>query len=121
VVFDDPWAAPPIPVAFADVTVIDGTGSAPKIHQTVLIQDQVITAVGPSATIKVPPNALIVDGRGRYLMPGLWDMHFHAWDKTALIVTIWEGAHVVVATSAAESKDPLGMEQIHGETRQPTT
>src|SRR2546428_258420 len=36
-----------------------------------------ITAVGPSASTPVPSDARVIDGSGRYLIPGLWDMHVH--------------------------------------------
>src|SRR5438552_16547520 len=65
------------PIAIAHVTVIDGTDSIPRRDQTVLIRGTKIAAVGPSRTIVVPQGARVVDGRGKFLIPGLWDMHVH--------------------------------------------
>jgi len=58
------------------VTVIDGTGAVLK-DQTVLVSGDRISAVGDSGRAAAPSNALIADGRGRFLIPGLWDMHAH--------------------------------------------
>lgn len=46
-------------------------------NATVLIQGNTIVAVGPSSAIKVPVNARSIDGRGKFLIPGLWDAHVH--------------------------------------------
>jgi len=76
-------AAPPSaekpspPLAFVDVTVIDGTGAAPHAGLTVLVEGDRITRVGPSGEVRVPASATIVDGAGRTLIPGLWDVHVH--------------------------------------------
>jgi imidazolonepropionase-like amidohydrolase len=64
-------------VAFTDVTVVDGTGAAPKPHLTVIIADARIVTIGPSHTTAVPADARVVRGAGKVLIPGLWDMHVH--------------------------------------------
>lgn len=69
--------AAPQPVAITHVTVLPMDGPQPLQDQTVLIVDGRITALAPSAAVAVPPEALQIDGRGRYLMPGLSDMHAH--------------------------------------------
>jgi len=53
------------------------TGAAPISNQTVLIEKQRIAAVGPADSIGIPRAARIVDGRGKFLIPGLVDMHVH--------------------------------------------
>ncbi len=63
-------------VAFTHVTVIDMTGAAPKHDRTVVVTGNRIAQVGPAST-KIPQGALVVDGRGKFLIPGLWDMHVH--------------------------------------------
>lgn len=65
------------PIAITNVSVIDGRDSLPHAGQTVVIRDSRIVAVGPPRSIVVPPNARVVDGRGKFLIPGLWDMHVH--------------------------------------------
>ena len=62
-------------VAIVGATVIDMTGAAPKPGHTILIQDGRIALVGPDAATTIPAGTPTVDGRGRYVIPGLWDMH----------------------------------------------
>jgi imidazolonepropionase-like amidohydrolase len=45
--------------------------------QTVVVRDGRIAEVGPAGQVKVPPGATQIDGRGKFLMPGLADMHAH--------------------------------------------
>jgi hypothetical protein len=45
--------------------------------QTVVVRDGRIEAVGPAASVRVPAGAVRVDGRGKYLMPGIAEMHAH--------------------------------------------
>jgi imidazolonepropionase-like amidohydrolase len=59
------------------VTVIDMTGAAPRPGMTVIVRDGRIEAV--SAEASVPEGARVVDARGKFLIPGLWDMHVHLW------------------------------------------
>ncbi len=51
--------------------------------QTVIVKDGVIAAAGPSAAIPVPAGAVIVDGKGKTLIPGLWDSHQHFQDDSS--------------------------------------
>jgi imidazolonepropionase-like amidohydrolase len=68
-------------LAVTNVTVIDVLArdavSARRARQTVLVANGRIAAVGPAVTTPVPPEARVVDGRGAYLIPGLWDSHTH--------------------------------------------
>ncbi len=64
------------PVAFTNVRAfVDGTRFAES--QTVVVNQGLITAVGPSASVPVPAGAQVIDGRGKTLVPGLWDSHMH--------------------------------------------
>ena len=63
-------------------TVIDCTGAAPKPNSTVVISGSQITAVGPTDSVSIPAGARIIDGGGKFLIPGLWDMHGHLTDAT---------------------------------------
>ncbi|MGE0554567.1 MAG: amidohydrolase family protein [Gemmatimonadales bacterium] len=64
-------------IVFRDVTVIPMSGPDTLPRQTVVVSDGRIAAIGPTASVAVPPGARVVDGSGRYLMPGLVDMHVH--------------------------------------------
>ena len=64
-------------VAFVDVTVLPMDSERVLAGHTVIVSDDRIRAVGPAAEVDVPDDAAIVDGTGRYLMPGLAEMHAH--------------------------------------------
>lgn len=63
--------------AFENVTVIPMDSERSLPGHTVLVQGDRIIAVGPSASVAVPGGARRVDGRGKYLVPGLAEMHGH--------------------------------------------
>jgi len=65
-------------LAITHVTVIDVTGGPSRPGMTVLTSDDRITAIGPTDSLVTPPGATVVDGTGKYVIPGLWDMHVHA-------------------------------------------
>jgi imidazolonepropionase-like amidohydrolase len=58
----------------------------------VLAGDRIV-AVGPSARIKAPSSARVIDGAGRFLLPGLWDLHVHvtAFGSAALPLFVANG------------------------------
>lgn len=66
------------PLALTNVTVIDVRDGTRHRNRTVVIDGTRIAAVGPSGDVAIPNGALVVDARGRYLIPGLWDMHVHS-------------------------------------------
>lgn len=71
---------PPNPagvVAFVNVNVVPMDRELVLKDQTVVIRGERIVEVGPAGKVKVPRGAERVDGRGRYLLPGLSDMHAH--------------------------------------------
>jgi hypothetical protein len=74
----------PADVAIRGVTVVDVTDGSVLSDQTVLIEGSRIVAVGPVAEVAVSDNADVVDARGRYLIPGLWDMHVHSVANVAV-------------------------------------
>jgi imidazolonepropionase-like amidohydrolase len=68
------------PLAITNVTVIDATGAPARVETTVIVEGDRITSIGQS----VPSGARVVDGKGRFLIPGLWDMHVH-WEQVAYL------------------------------------
>ncbi len=64
-------------VAFVDVTVIPMDRERSLPHRTVLVRGGKILRVGPVKQIQVPAGALQVDGKGKFLIPGLAEMHAH--------------------------------------------
>ncbi|WP_410613757.1 amidohydrolase family protein [Amycolatopsis sp. lyj-109] len=67
-------------VVVSGVTVVDGTDGPARPHSAVVLVGDRIAWVGPAAEVPRCRSARVVDGRGRYLVPGLWDMHAHGID-----------------------------------------
>lgn len=64
-----------VQIAIVHATVIDPGPGTVRTDQTVVIQGDRITAVGPVAA---PQGARVIDGTGQFVIPGLWDMHVHS-------------------------------------------
>jgi imidazolonepropionase-like amidohydrolase len=70
------------PVAFVNVRAfVGGNHFAPA--QTIVVDKGLITEAGPAAKIAVPAGAQIIDGKGKTLVPGLWDSHMHFADDAS--------------------------------------
>jgi Amidohydrolase family len=70
-------ASRPRVTAITHVTVIDATGAPPHADFTVLVSGTQISAIGPSSSVSVPGDAQVPGGVGKFLIPGLVDMHLH--------------------------------------------
>lgn len=79
-------------LVFTHVTVIDATGAPAKSDMTVVVRGDRIEALGKTSKLTVPRNAQVVDATGKFLIPGLWDMHVHPrWGKSYLALFIANG------------------------------
>jgi imidazolonepropionase-like amidohydrolase len=78
-------------LVFIHATVIDATGAPAQPDVTVLITGDRITGMGPSADLRFPTNAVVVDATGKFLIPGLWDMHVHGYEQDYLPLFIANG------------------------------
>jgi imidazolonepropionase-like amidohydrolase len=86
-------ASPSRDVVLTHVTVIDVAARAPRLDQTLVIANGRIVSFGPSAGVKAPKDAQVVDAHGKFLVPGLWDMHVHiaglnaepSWSKQVIL------------------------------------
>lgn len=87
------WQAPAADNALIlkHVTVIDATGSAPQKNMTVVLTNDRIAAFASKVNERRYTNAKIVDATGKFLIPGLWDMHVHWEDKDYLPLFIANG------------------------------
>jgi imidazolonepropionase-like amidohydrolase len=65
------------PIVLLGATLIDVKGNPAIPNSAVVIQGDRIAAVGPRSQVPVPENAITVDLTGKYVLPGLWDMHAH--------------------------------------------
>lgn len=61
-------------IALKGATIIDGTGDEPRENETILIQGKEITCIGDC---QIPQKAKVKDFSGKYIMPGLIDLHVH--------------------------------------------
>lgn len=64
-------------LAITHVSVIDTTGGPLQPDMTVIVRGHRIVDLGKSDVVRVHGGAHLVDGSGKYLIPGLWDMHVH--------------------------------------------
>ncbi len=71
--------------AITDVTVVPMTSASVMEDAVVVVRDGRIEAVGPARTVRVPAAARRISGRGRFLMPGLADMHTHLYSDDPAI------------------------------------
>ncbi len=72
-------------VAFRNVQIYDADAKKFVADQTVVVEKGLIASVGPAASAKIPAGAQVFDGRGKSLIPGIWDCHLHiANDYTGL-------------------------------------
>lgn len=69
-------------IALVGVRVVDGTGAPPRDGQTVVIENGRITAVGPTASVRPPANARVIDLAGHTVIPGLFGLHNHTFYTT---------------------------------------
>jgi len=64
-------------VAFVGGTLIDGTGRPPVNDAVLVLLGDRIVAAGPRDAVKIPAGATVTDVSGKWIIPGLWDMHAH--------------------------------------------
>ena len=77
--------------AIVDVTVIPMDRERLLNHQVVIVRGDRIAEVGSMGGVRVPPAAVRIDGRNRYLLPGLFDMHAHVEDTTDMLLWLAKG------------------------------
>lgn len=70
---------PDVQVVFQDVQIF-ADGERFQKHMTVLTDRGRIVGIGPAGKIRPPANAIVIDGAGKTLVPGLWDSHMHVAD-----------------------------------------
>ena len=80
-------------IAISNVTVVDVTGRAPQSGVTVVIRGHDIAELGRD--VSIPAGAVRVDGTGKFLIPGLWDMHAHHQGTGAQAVDLFVANGVV--------------------------
>ena len=92
--------------AFIDVNVVPMDRARVLTHQTVVVRNGRIISIGPTSKATVPRSAFRIQGNGRYLMPGLADMHVHlAPDRWPghMVLFIANGVTTVRSTADASN------------------
>jgi hypothetical protein len=76
--------------AIKNVSVLPMNKEVVLNNQTVLVEKGTIKAIGTAATVKIPAGYTVIDGTGKYLMPGLFDMHAHFFNEQGNLVNTTE-------------------------------
>jgi len=123
-------AAAPSAVAFVDVSVIPLDRNRTLEHQTVVVRGDRIVALGAVARTAVPAGAMRIDGQGKYLMPGLAEMHAHVVggnnpnheqiNRDILFLYVANGITSIRAMLGAPNQLPLREQLRRGEVLGPT-
>lgn len=103
--------------AFVDVGVFHPGDDRVTNHQTVIVERDLITHVGDRESVSVPDGARVIDGEGRYLMPGLAEMHAHIPGRDAGEQYVKDVLFLFVANGITTIRGMLG-EPWHLELRQ---
>lgn len=89
-------------VVIKNVTVIDGTGLPPKPDMAIVIKAGRITEVVSAKNFKTPKGAKVINAKGKYAIPGLWDMHIHLKNSTASALPVF------IANGVTSVRDMVG-------------
>jgi len=79
------------PVLFDNVEMFDADGGKFVANQAVLVEDGKIARIGAAGSIAAPAGARTIDGRGKTLVPGIWDSHLHIGDDWNVIANMATG------------------------------
>jgi imidazolonepropionase-like amidohydrolase len=79
------------PVLFDNVQLFDADQGRFLASQAVLAQDGKIARIGAAGSIPAPPGAQVIDGRGKTLVPGIWDSHMHIGDDWDVLANMANG------------------------------
>jgi len=111
-----PGSAHSTATAFVDITVVPMDSNHELAHQTVIVDGDKIVAMGPTASTTVPAGATAIAGAGKWLVPGLVDMHVHFNEEQdgALYVAngittvrnMWGGEEQLAWRAKAKAHDP---------------
>ena len=94
-----------------NVTLIDGTGGAAGPGMTVIVMGNRISAVGRD--LPLPPGARVVDGTGKFVIPGLWDMHLHLRGDARVPRVNTYGEVLLLANGVTGARVMAGLPDFH--------
>jgi imidazolonepropionase-like amidohydrolase len=79
------------PTLFTNVRLFDADKGEFVDDQSVMIEDGKISSVGTARPSRVPPGTRVIDGRGKTLVPGIWDSHMHIGDDWDVLANMANG------------------------------
>ena len=83
-------------IAIKNITVIPMTDTLTVLNnKTVIIQNKVITQISDTNLVSIPSTAHVINGSGKYLIPGLCDMHAHLLQRNDAILELANGVTTV--------------------------
>lgn len=91
-------------IAITNVNVLTMVSDQVLENQTVIIRSGAIESLGASSEIEIPKNALTIEGNGRYLMPGLSDLHVHIRRSDEYINYLAWGVTTIMHLGGSESR-----------------
>ena len=107
-------------IAFLNVNVVPMDKEGVLENQTVIVTDGRISMMGAAGTTKVPKGAKRIEGKGRYLMPGLVDMHAHLYSQHEFPLYLANGVTTVFNLNGRPAnllwRDELGQGKLAGPT-----
>ncbi|MBE0431713.1 MAG: hypothetical protein IBX67_07790 [Dehalococcoidia bacterium] len=67
----------PATIVVHGATLIDSTGRKPIENASIVIRDDVIVGIETGSRRDCPEGVQVIDARGKFVIPGLWDSHIH--------------------------------------------
>jgi imidazolonepropionase-like amidohydrolase len=98
-------------MALRNVTLIDGTGAPAMPGTTVIVAGKTISAIGKD--LAIPQGARVVDGTGKYVIPGLWDMHLHLRGDSRVPRINTYGEVLLLANGVTGARVMAGLPRFH--------
>ena len=113
IVFGCTQSQTPSALAIVGATLIDVRDGSHITDSTIIVESAHITAVGPAQSIRIPSRAGVIDAHGKYVIPGLWDMHTHIYNQRELDIFFpLLVAHGIVGIRDAEGLLPSEFREL---------
>jgi imidazolonepropionase-like amidohydrolase len=103
----EPQSAQANSLVLTHVTVIDATGAQAMPDMAVVITGNRISEIAKTEKVRLPKGAQVVNGTGKFLIPGLWDMHAHPFLNPHLLPPQWS-FNLYLANGVTSLRDPSG-------------
>ena len=100
----------PAPFVFRNVTILPMDSDRIVAGQTVVVRGTIIESVGPTTSSRAPSGAVVIDGTGRFLVPGLTDMHVHLPGPTAPAGRSEDELFLYVANGVTTARSMMGFD-----------